>query len=243
MDYVSIVIVTYSNVDDFGEARSKGIDLTRSQMMKMSIESLRDNTDYPAEIILVDNGGNPDDSDWLVQKQREGVINVYIRNKNNMHFGYARMQGIKLATGNFLAICDNDIYYKPNWLSKTIEPLLKFPDKKFIASPFLTPEKTKGKNPRPDYEGYRVNSMAGSNCMVMRREVFTEIGDFSTSHITGSHWHRRMNKYGYVVIIPPEDYATHLAWRKGYDLKKQIKVKEILLNGDEIDYSFEYRHG
>jgi len=31
MDYVSIVIVTYSNVDDFGEARSKGIDLTRSK--------------------------------------------------------------------------------------------------------------------------------------------------------------------------------------------------------------------
>lgn len=243
MNYVSIIITHYSKVDDFGGARSKGLDMTRSQMMKLSLDSLAENTDYPAEVILIDNGGDPDDSDYLVQKVREGVINTYIRNKDNMHFGWGRMQGIKLATGNYIAICDNDILYKPNWLSKTLEPLFKFPDMKFIASPFLTPEKLKGKNIRPDFEGYRVNSMAGSNCMVMTKEVLNEIGGFSTNHITGSHWHRRMNKYGYVVIMPPEDYAIHLAWRKGYDLKKQIKVKEHLLKGEEIDFSFEYRHG
>lgn len=240
MNYVSIVITHYSLVDDFGGARAKDLKDKRSEFMRMSIESLAQNTDYPAEVIVIDNGGKDDDSCWLVQKSREGVITTYIRNSSNMHFGWAREQGIKLATGNFLAICDNDILYKPQWLSKTIEPLLKFPDKKFIASPFLTVDKQKGKNLHPDYEGYRVNSMAGSNCMLMKREVFSEVGGFTTNHITGSHWHRRMNKYGYLVIIPPVDYVEHLALRRGYDLKKQIKVKKKLIKGEEIDFSFNY---
>jgi len=240
MNYVSLIIVSYAKADDFQEQRAKGMFYSRSEVMKMSIESLAKNTDYPCEVILIDNGGNPDDSDWLVQKQREGVINTYIRNKNNMHFGWGRMQGIKLATGNYLGICDNDILYKPNWLSKTIEPLLKYPDKKFIASPYMTPEKTKGKNLYEQFGDYRLSSMAGSNCMIMKKEVFYEIGDFTTNHITGSHWHRRMNKYGYLVILPKEDYAEHMAWRHGYNLKRQIEVKEKLLTGEEIDFSFDY---
>lgn len=241
MNYVSIIITHYSKVDDFGGERAGILKDKRSEFMKQSITSLAQNTDYPAEVILIDNGGDPDDSDWLIQKVREGAITTYIRNGSNMHFGWARMQGISQATGDFYCICDNDILYKPQWLSKTIEPLLKFPDKKFIASPFLTQDKNKGKNIHPDFEGYRVNSMAGSNCMLMRKEVFKEVGGFTTNHITGSHWHRRMNKYGYLVIIPPEDYVEHLALRKGYDLKKQIKVKKRLLKGEEIDFSFEYK--
>ena len=240
-DYVSIIIVHYSLPDDFGGRRAEGHLATRSQMMRMSIESLAENTDYPCEVIVVDNGGKPDDTDYLAQKVRDGVINTLIRNKDNMHFGYARNQGIKFATGSYLAICDNDILYQPKWLSKTIEPLLKFPDKKFIASPYLTPDKNRGKNLRPDFEGYRVNSMAGSNCMVMKREVFNEVGKFSTSHLAGSQWHRKMNQFGYVVIIPPKDYVEHLAWRFGYDLKKQIKVKKNLLVGGVHDFSTKYR--
>ena len=240
MKYCSIIITHYSQPDDFGGKRAGTIADQRSAMMKQCIESLKSNTDFPAEVIVIDNGGDKDDSDWLLQKVREGVINTYVRNKNNMHFGWARNQGIRLATSDYICISDNDILFKKNWLSKTIEPLLKWPDKRFIASPFITPDKTKFKNPRGNFHEYRLNSMAGSNCMIMTKKIYWEVRPFTTHHITGSHWHRRMVKAGYLVIVPPEDYVEHLAFRHGYTLRAKIKVKEDLLTGGEADFTFPY---
>lgn len=84
--YVSMIIVHYSKVDDFGEIKASDNLPTRSELMKMCLESIEKNTDFPVELIVIDNGGNPDDSDYLLSKVRSGLINTYIRNKENMHF-------------------------------------------------------------------------------------------------------------------------------------------------------------
>lgn len=244
MNYVSMIITHYGKADDFGEAKVGGLTHTRGSMMKMCIESIRDNTDYPTELIVIDNGGNLEDSQWLLQKTEEGVINTYIRNKNNMHFGWARNQGIKLATSEYICISDNDILYKPNWLSKTIKPLLLYPEQPWLATPFLTQDKSKGKNPRGTQEIggeiYRLNSMAGSNSMILTKKQYYDIEPFTTHHITGSHWHRRMNKKGYLMIIPPENYAEHMAFHHGYNIRMKIQVKEELLANGEVDLTFPY---
>lgn len=237
--YVSMVLVHYSKVDDFGEVKASVNLPERSELMKMCLESIEKNTDFPLELIVIDNGGNPDDSDYLLSKVRSGLINTYIRNKENMHFGWARNQGINLATSEYICISDNDIIYSPNWLSKTIKPLLMYPDRQWLATPFLTLDKTKGKNPRGEFdiegEKYRLNSMAGSNCMIFTKKQYIDIQPFTTNHITGSHWHRRMNKKGYIMIIPSTDYVQHPTLRRGYNTKKSVIVKETLLAGGELD--------
>lgn len=243
-EFVSVIICHYSKIDDFGEARAKawkgiyGEPKSRSELLRKCIESLEQNTDFPAEIIVIDNGGNPDDSNYLLDKVRSGTINTYVRNKNNMHFGWAWNQGIKLATSEIICLTCNDIFFRPNWLSKTMEGFKKFRDKKYLATPFISIDKTKHKNPRGVVDGFRLNSMAGSNCMIMSKDVYFDVEPMTTYHLAGSHWHRRMNKKGYLVVAPAEDYAYEMSYRQGLCLKQPVRVKMDLLDNTEIDFTF-----
>ena len=140
MKYVSIVICHYTHVDDFGGLRgSRSPD--RSIMLRQTIESLAKNTTFPCEIIVIDNGGTPDDTDYLVGKVREGVINILVRNKNNMHFAFAWNQFFRIATGDYVCFACNDIKYRQGWLSQTIAGLENYLDRKLIATPYITPDK------------------------------------------------------------------------------------------------------
>lgn len=241
-EYVSIILCHYSKVDDFGSDKALGVQkyVDRSAMLRKCLDSLEKNTDYPAEIIVIDNGGNPDDSDYLLSLVRRGVINIYVRNKNNMHFGWAWNQGIALATSETILLTCNDILFKPTWLSQTVEAFNSFPNNKLIASPYISPDKTKHKNPKGMLGKFRLNSMAGSNCMLMTKKIYYEIKPMTTHEIAGSHWHRRMNKLGYLVIVPPEDLVEEMAFRHGLNTKQHIQVKQELLDKTEIDFTFPY---
>ena len=212
MKFCSIIIC------HFGQTNHEGYDganPSRSDIMKRSLESLKENTDYPAEVIVVDNGGNPDDTDYLVQKVREGVITTLIRNRDNMSFAFAWNQGVRLATGDYLCFTCNDIEYKKGWLSSCIELLEKYPNRKFISTPYLTPDKDVEGSMVEPIDGNRVNRMAGSNCMIMTYETFKDIGEFPHHRIAGSTWHRVMNMKGYMVLIPPIDLVDILLFEKG----------------------------
>ena len=153
-----------------------------------------------------------------------------------MNFGWAWDQGAKLATGDYLCFTCNDIEFKENWLSTTIKPLLDYPSKKLIATPLITPDKNYPKYERGKLGEYRLNAFAGSNCMIMRKETYKEVGEFGTNPTAGTLWHRRMHKIGYQVVAPSVDYAGHLACGGGVDFYQPIKVKTTLLDGYEIFY-------
>lgn len=229
MNYVSIILCHFSNRDNDNKE-------LRSEMLKKSLESLWKTIDYPAELIVVDNGGNPDDSDYLLGKTREGLINTYLRNKENMYFGWAWNQGVKLATGNYVCLTCNDIEYKDNWLSKSIYPLFKRPREKWVASPLMG----KPKYDVDTFEDYRINLWAGSNCMILSKKLFYRIGEFTTHHLAGSVWQTKLLKMGYRTIIPKEPLAIDIGTRRGLNDKKQIKVIKTLLNNTKVDYSHPY---
>lgn len=233
--HCSIIICHYSLIDDFG-APSAGVSPpSRSDLVRVLMESLEKYTDYPVEIILMDNGGNPDDSSYFLEKVREGKINTYVRYKNNMHFAYAFNQGARLATGRYLAFVCNDIELGSGWLSTCINLLERYPERKFIATPFITYDKKK--HTIEYLDGNRVNMRSGSNCMVMRRESFYDIGEFLHHRIAGSIWFTKMFRMGYRTIAPPEDLAIDRGWRKGVAFNIPIKVAQTLLDGSVIDYA------
>jgi glycosyltransferase involved in cell wall biosynthesis len=234
--HVSIIICHYSLVDDFGETRAVG-QKPRSEMLRTTIESLDKNTNYPAEIIVVDNGGNPDDSDYLTDMTRKGIINTYIKNKNNMYFGWAWNQAARLATGDYLCFTCNDIEFAPNWLGTTIKPLLDHPEMKLIATPHITPDKDKPKYMRGELDGYRLNSMAGSNCMLMTREMHETLGELSTHRVASYLWYDKMKGHGILMVAPPVNQAVHLAHRGGVNFFADIKVIKELLNKEVVDFS------
>ena len=213
-DKVSIIVVHWAQ------------DEKRSRAMYQTILSLAQ-TAPNAEIIVVDNGGSDSDSNFLLREASSGHIACYVRNRKNMHFGYARNQGIKLSSGDFLVVADNDILYFDGWLEKTIS-FLKKNKGKYLATPLrCDPMNNRKTRWMGEADGWRLNMRAGSNCTVMRREDFEKIGWYEQHRIAGSKWTDRYVRMGYLMAVMPEPKAHDLGFRKGYNFNEPVKHLEL----------------
>jgi len=231
--FVSIIITHFA------------MDASRSANMKVSIDSLIENTDYPYELIVIDNGSDLEDSKYLLNLCSEGKITTYIRNNHNMHFAYARNQGLELAQGDYFCIADNDIKYKKGWLEKCVAVLEAYPDEKWYATPMDYPQDAKYNGIQRyrtgefDFNGenYTLNMRAGSNCFVITRENMKKLGKFPIHRIAGSKWTDRAVKSGYLAVVLPNGHAEDMGLRSGYNLNKPIPIYIKLSSGEEVCFN------
>lgn len=229
--YTSIIIASYIPDD------------LRAKTFRTSLDSLFETTkNYPVEIIIIDNGGNESISKYLRELTEQGLIQTYIYNARNMHFGFARNQGLAMAHGNYMVIADNDILYKEGWLEACWKPLELYPNKKIYSTPveyptgFLKERYDRGKLDVFGVE-YNLNMRAGSNCFMIRKKDFNKIGKFMIHRIAGSRWTDRAVKLGYLAAVAPNKLIIDLGFRMGYNLHEPIPVKRILRNGEEVIFN------
>jgi len=217
------------------------MDENRSNTMQNSIISLVENTEYPAEIIVVDNGKSRADTLFLLDLVRKRKINAYVANAENMHFGYARNQGLAIANGGYISIVDNDIKYEKGWMKECIKVLETYPDEKIYAAPFCDKAHLPAKywNGELEVEGkiYRKNMRAGSNCFVIRRDRMEEIGRFMCHRVAGTKWTNNAVRLGYLCAVTPERMALDMGFRKGYNTNASIPVKQVLTSGVEVYFN------
>lgn len=232
MKHVSIVVCHYGQIDDFGEVAAGKNPPKRSDLLRICVESILANTNYPAELIVCDNGGDPDDSEYLLSKAREGKL-THVRFPQNMHFAFAWNQGAKLATGDYLSFICNDIEVLPNWLPECMR-ILKEHENKLIATPFITYDKRKFTEVKEN--GDRFNFRAGSNCLVIHRDLFYHIGEWPVHRIGGTIWYNKIYKMGIKTVAPPADLAHDRGWRHGVAFNIPIEVKKKLLDGSEVHF-------
>ena len=235
MKFASIIVTHWAMNDE------------RSDIMTKSITSLIENINYPYELIIVDNGGSKEDTEFFNDLVDKGYVSTYIRNNNNRHFGYARNQGIAVAQGDYIAIVDNDILHKKDWLTKGIEMLEKYPDKKIYSTPIDYPQDAQynGKvRYRTDMFGEcSLNMRAGSNCFVIRYGDLMKIGKFAIHRIAGTKWTDNAVGLGYLACVLPEGYVEDMGFRKGYELNDYKPVFIEFKNGDKIYFNKdEYRN-
>lgn len=192
----------------------------RSSFMRQSLTSLFESGEY--HIIVVDNGGSVSDTAWLVENTQKGNITHYVLNRKNMHFAFARNQGLSLTQGEYIVIADNDILYQKGWAEACIS-FLKENEGKYLATP-LAPDPMNKRSVRwcGEQGGWRLNYRAGSNCFMMRRSDFHEIGTFPIHHIAGSLYCDRYVRMGYKMACMPHPLCSDLGLRKGYNLKQAI---------------------
>ena len=229
MKFISIIIVHYAS------------NASRSKVMRSSLGSLKDSTKLPYELIVVDNGGNEEDSKFLSDLAAKGDINTYIRNANNMHFGFARNQALQICNGEYIAVCDNDIVYTPEWLERCVEVLEANPDKKIYATPIYNVAHWRPKFWQGEVQAkgrtYRLNMRAGSNCWVTRRKDFEEIGKFMVHRVAGTKWTNTAVRKGYLAAVTPQIMVNDLGFRRGYNLNTSLPVKLDLHNGEEVYFN------
>lgn len=214
----------------------------RSEIMMTSINSLLESLDYSCEIIVVDNGGSKADSAFFLDLVEKGKINFYIRNAENMHFGFARNQGLAIAQGDYICIVDNDILYKKGWLSACIKVLEAYPKKKIYATPVYNvahwlPKFWAKEELKIGKEVYRLNYRAGSNCWVMRRKDFEKLGGFLAHRVAGTKWTEKAIKNGYIAAVTPSLLVEDIGFREGYNFKKEQAIKETLSDGSEVYFN------
>lgn len=219
----------------------------RSVVLRTSISSLIASTRHlPTEIIVVDNGGSIEDSEYLLNLADKGEITTYIRNKDNLHWAYAWEQAYKLTTGKYLVFTSNDLLFSQGWLENCIRILKNHEGEKYFATPFLDFSHKGRIFERPSLEDARVNTRAGSNCIVIDRDLYNKLGRFIYHPIGGTYWYDRVNKeLGYHVLIPKENYVVDLGLKDGFihilygghvERIKDSHVDKILTNGDVIHF-------
>lgn len=228
--HVSIIFIHYA------------MDEERSLLARASLKSLQSSIHTPAEIIVVDNGDNLEDSEFFLKQCQEKKIAMYIRNADNVNFPTARNQGMMNITGDWVAIVDNDIMYKDHWLELCMSAIIKFPNDKRLASPINYPY-VHSRDPRWRHGQLNLNGRmfnlterAGSNCIVMKREAMEEIGFFNIDKASkaGSSYTDAWVNAGYLVITPGLNWAFDCGLRKGHNFTIRLDAHRTLTDGTQV---------
>jgi len=166
MEKVSVVILSRSsNEDEFNMTLNCIRSLVKSE-----------NTDKISfEVILVESNRNFKDSDFEYPDFVEVIVP-----QEEFNFHRFLNIGIKNSTGSFIALCNNDIIFKKNWMTNILTIKNKYPeilsfcpvDYNFQYTP---PEKFE--NIDQHYVlGYNVRTHIVGFCIVADRKLFDIIG-------------------------------------------------------------------
>lgn len=123
MPLFSIVIPTYK----------------RPAYLKKSIESLLEQTNQNFEIIVVDDNNDNDKEQALTEEVVRELNNskiLYVKNLSNKGANYSRNRGIALASGEFIALLDDDDVFDCSKLETIDTFIQRDPHVNFIYSAF-----------------------------------------------------------------------------------------------------------
>jgi GT2 family glycosyltransferase len=89
------------------------------------LQSIKNHTPedkYAYEVIVVDDGSD-DETEYYMEDRNDIVFEnfIYIRHKTNLGFSSSVNDGIKAATGQYVAIFNNDIIVTKGWLDPLVE--------------------------------------------------------------------------------------------------------------------------
>lgn len=103
-------------------------------VLKTCLGSIWENTDLPYDLMVFDNGSCEEVKDYLNEQVKEGRIQYLILSDKNLGKGGAWNVILNAAPGEVIAYTDNDCYFYPGWLSKSMQLLETFPNVGMVTS-------------------------------------------------------------------------------------------------------------
>ncbi|MEA3286211.1 MAG: glycosyltransferase [Candidatus Marinimicrobia bacterium] len=104
---VSIIMLTWN-----------ALDYTRK-----CVRSIEEHTDYPHEIIFVDNGSTDGTRKYLKRLVKDKPNYKLIENSENKGFAAGNNQGVDFASGKYVLLLNNDVLVADGWLSHLVSAL------------------------------------------------------------------------------------------------------------------------
>jgi glycosyltransferase involved in cell wall biosynthesis len=104
------------------------------EVLETCLGSIWTNTDLPYNLMVFDNGSCAEVKDYLNTQVKEGRIQYLILSEKNLGKGGAWNIILNAAPGEVIAYTDNDCYFYPGWLSKSMRLLETFPHVGMVTS-------------------------------------------------------------------------------------------------------------
>lgn len=233
LPFCSVIVLNYNGAD----------------ILEQNLNSLLD-LNYPKtrfEILVVDNNSEDESKKILDSYFADKKIKVYYLNKN-LGFSKGNNYGIQKSKAEYVALINNDCVVGPEWLTQLVKSAVK--DKKIFAvnSKILLYPKF------INIKFYAIPKLTPVYTWLSRTNLYIGL-DSDLKYL--SLW-RKQNYYK--IEIPYDPYTdksvdfTILFNSRGFklssneDLKsfikfdtKTINIKNVILNGDDIEYKIELR--
>lgn len=217
-DFVSIIIPVFNQ-----------FEFTRK-----CVQSLFQHVSYPYfEVILVDNNSTDETPAFLDFARYQYGIRV-IRNDRNLGFAKACNQGAGEARGSLLVFLNNDTIVRPGWLEPMLDVLRREPRVAVVGPKLLYPDGTIqhagmviADAPAPVSPGHvyrgRSKDFPAANiprdyqavtgaCMLVRRDVFEQVGGFDESYVNDCEdvdLCFKIKRQGWRVVYTPKSVLVH----------------------------------
>ncbi len=216
MNKVSIIVPTWDKLE----------------FLKPMMESIEKNTQWPFELIIVDNASNDGTQEYVLNSGLK-MDGQYIRNEENKGFSIPNNQGAKVSKGDFLCFLNNDTLVTKRWLTAMMNVFSEEKAVGIVGSRLIHPgrgtiqhagifEHQSSKMPDhiyfrkpmdylPAMKRRQYFAVTGA-CMVIPKTLFEEIGGFDEEFWCG--WEdmdlcQRIRQKGYRIYYEPNYLVYH----------------------------------
>lgn len=180
------------------------------------------------EIIIVESNKMYSDSGYSYPENVKVIIP-----ESDFNFHKFLNIGIKASTGNYIALCNNDLIFSNNWFSAILNIVNK--NKKILS---FSPS---GNEPAKIEEkefliGYKVRTHINGWCLVVKKELFDKIGFLDEKfdfYYADNDYAMTLKRHNVKHALVCNSYVAHLE-------KKSTKKPERILN-DKKEFLKHYK--
>jgi GT2 family glycosyltransferase len=205
------------------------------------LESIREYTPIPYELVLVDNGSSDGTKEYFETIPGARII----RNETNLGFPRGYNYGMKACNGQYIVLINNDCIVSCNWLSNLLSCACsdaaigmvgprgnRINGVQRIEQEFNNLEEfyrfTEIFNKPDPKKWFEVKKLVGF-CLLLKREVMDKIGYFDESYGLGTHedidYALRARQAGFKLFCAGDVFTYHFSHRTF--LANNINLQEI----------------
>lgn len=166
------------------------VTCNRLNFTRQTLESIFAHTDYPYELIILDNGSKDGTVEYLKSIQDHPQISQIIYFPNNLGKPGAANHGFALSKGDFVIGLDDDLFVPPGWLSVVVEAIRTIPQLGWFAINLENFSNQPGYF-RPEYErrfgAFVIQETPGvaGFCVAMSRSTYQLLGGYTEGSFYG----------------------------------------------------------
>jgi len=198
------------------------------KMTKDALKTIKENSNFPYRLILVDNNSDLKTKDFLqsIEKSQEYGETTVIYNDKNEGWLKATNKGLKESRSPYMCLINNDILCGVDWLKNIIDLMEKNPqiglvnprgneisENKKVDDVDIYSQELSMKN----FEQYEELDHCSGFCMVIKRELTDKIGIldevFGHGYYEDNDFSRRAQEEGYICAQCDYSFVLHFISR------------------------------